>query len=236
MFRKAILPLALAGALLMTACGAASPAGNSTVSLNKVPDSSVSSVSADSAAAASETDVMTSKVGGSSKTPDTNSGMEAASGTVSKGNAGFGVLDSFSTEDLAGNAADQSILKKAKLTMINVWGTFCSPCINELPELSKLNAEYADRGFQVIGIPLDTISYDGSIDSAQKEKAAQIVEQVGADYTHLLPEGNLLKIAQQVIYYPTTMFVDENGNQVGDVFVGAKSKDGWAAVIEEYLK
>ena len=260
--RKKLLPLFLAGALFLTACGA--PAASGTASSAAAKTGSASSVmtgtASDSMASASGKDdsMMSgasasaaddSMAAGDSKSSSPAESSAAVTGkktaddapsenpaSAQVGNkAGFGVLDSFSTTDLNGNSVDQSILKNAKLTMVNVWGTFCSPCISEMPDLAKLNDAYKDQGFQIIGIPLDTLDYSGNISSAQADKALQIVTQIDANYTHLLPTGNLLAIAQQVIYYPTTMFVDENGQQVGDVFVGARSKAQWEEIIKQYL-
>ena len=56
----------------------------------------------------------------------------------------------FTGEDLEGNKVDsKELFAKAKVTMINVWGTFCSPCIMEMPDLGELSREYADKDFQV---------------------------------------------------------------------------------------
>ena len=49
-------------------------------------------------------------------------------------------VPAFTTEDLDGNEVTESILKDKDVTMINIWGTFCPPCIEEMPELAKLSA------------------------------------------------------------------------------------------------
>ena len=70
-----------------------------------------------------------------------------------------GMLSRFSTTDIDGNAVDESVLKGKKLTMVNVWTTFCGYCIMEMPGISELDEEYADKGFQVIGIVKDVYDY-----------------------------------------------------------------------------
>lgn len=228
MKHRILLPLLLAGALLLAACGSA-PAG--------VTVSGTSAGKAGSPAAAENVHASGVTVSGTSSSASSpaSPASAATASSASSASAGFGVLNSFTTQDLEGNTVSQSILKNARLTMINVWGTFCGPCIHELPYLGELNKEYKDRGFQVIGIPLDTLAYDGSISASQVKTAAEIVSKTGADYTHLLPEGELLAIAQQVLYYPTTIFVDENGTQVGQAYSGSRSKEDWAKIIDSYL-
>ena len=146
-----------------------------------------------------------------------------------------GVLSAFSTTDLEGNTLDQSILADYDLTMVNVWATFCGPCINEMPDLGELAAEYADKGVQIIGLVSDTMDSDGTISDSQVETAKEIVAEPGADYRHLLPSDDLLGILSQIYAVPTTFFVDSEGVQVGDAIVTAQSKKKWIETIDGML-
>ena len=146
-----------------------------------------------------------------------------------------GVLSVFSTTDLEGNTLDQSILADYDLTMVNVWATFCGPCINEMPDLGELAAEYADKGVQIIGLVSDTMDSDGAISDSQVETAKEIVAETGADYRHLLPSDDLLGILSQIYAVPTTFFVDSEGVQVGDAIVTAQSKEKWIETIDGML-
>lgn len=146
-----------------------------------------------------------------------------------------GVLSAFSTTDLEGNTLDQSILADYDLTMVNVWATFCGPCINEMPDLGELAAEYADKGVQIIGLVSDTMDSDGTISDSQVETAKEIVAETGADYRHLLPSDDLLGILSQIYAVPTTFFVDSEGVQVGDAIVTAQSKEKWIVTIDGML-
>lgn len=146
-----------------------------------------------------------------------------------------GVLSAFSTTDLEGNTLDQSILADYDLTMVNVWATFCGPCINEMPDLGELAAEYADKGVQIIGLVSDTMDSDGTISDSQVETAKEIVAETGADYRHLLPSDDLLGILSQIYAVPTTFFVYSEGVQVGDAIVTAQSKEKWIETIDGML-
>jgi len=158
---------------------------------------------------------------------------ESQSASASQGAA---LMDSFTTQDLNGNTVDASILKGKKLTMVNVWTTYCGYCLQEMPDLAELNKEYADKGFQVIGIAADTVSQDGSQDKDQIELAKSIVEKTGANYTHLLPSDELRqKFLGDISSVPTTFFVDEQGRIVGYAYLGARSKADWSALIDKAL-
>ena len=44
-----------------------------------------------------------------------------------------------------------------KVRVINYWATWCPPCIEEMPMFSRLQAQYADRGVQFVGIGMDEV-------------------------------------------------------------------------------
>lgn len=156
--------------------------------------------------------------------------------TQSADTAQPGILSAFTAQDLQGNGVNQEILKGKKLTMVNVWATFCGPCINEMPDLGALAQEYADKGVQIVGLLSDANASDGSVSASQVELAQEIVDATGANYLHIIPGEDMMGLLYQITSVPTTFFVDETGKQVGTAYVGAKSKDAWAAIIDQMLE
>ena len=45
--------------------------------------------------------------------------------------------------------------ERGNVVFLNVWATWCGPCRYEIPELDKLHAKYASRGFKVVGVSVD---------------------------------------------------------------------------------
>lgn len=174
--------------------------------------------------------------GGGSAAPTPTAAPSAGADTSESTQSSAGVLSRFTATDLEGNTVDQSILEGHKLTMVNVWGTFCPPCKEEMPDLAALHTEYADQGVQIVGIVSDVLTQDGSLDEALVEDARTIASGSGVTYTNLLPSQDLYGLLGQIYALPSTFFVDETGNQVGTLYMGAKDKDGWAAVIDEMLE
>ena len=151
--------------------------------------------------------------------------------------AATGILSAFYATDIDGNFVDASIFEGHKLTMVNIWATFCGPCIQEMPELGKLNAEYGDKGFQIIGIVIDASDYTGEPIPEMVTLVRQIVSKTGADFAHILPSTDLNEsILKDVSAVPTTIFVDEKGNQVGEQYIGSRSGEAWATVIDSLLE
>lgn len=158
---------------------------------------------------------------------------QSSAGTDSE--SSVGILSSFAAEDLDGNSIDQSILEGHTLTMVNVWATFCTPCISEMPELGELAEEYADKGVQIVGLISDVLDRDGSVSETQLDTAREIVSSTGADYIHIIPSADLYGLLYQITSVPTTFFVDETGAQVGTAYLGAREKDDWTVIIDEML-
>ena len=151
---------------------------------------------------------------GSSKSSEGSKASDTSSSSASKK-----IFGTFKSETLEGEAVSDEIFSKADLTMVNIWGTFCGPCIREMPDLGELSREYADKGVQIVGLVSD-------VGKAKDEKAEEIVSTTKADYTHIIASQDLMTgILGSVNVVPTTIFVDKEGNQVGDVYSGARDKD-----------
>ena len=146
------------------------------------------------------------------------------------------VFEDFTAQDLDGNPVDESIFADCDVTMINLWGTFCGPCLQEMPDLGEISDEYADKGFQIVGICTDAVNLDGEILEDVVETAKADAQETGADYLHIVPVGEIFTdLLPRVTGVSTTIFVDSKGQQIGLADIGAKDEDAWIQVIEEKL-
>ncbi|MBR2054393.1 MAG: TlpA family protein disulfide reductase [Clostridia bacterium] len=145
---------------------------------------------------------------------------------VSAGEAMKAVF-TFSTTDLDGNAITSDIIAQKDLTVINVWGTFCGPCIGEMPALAAWDQELPEN-VQIIGIISDV--YVGGDTAA----ARNILSSTGVQFLNLLSNDSLIPLLSQSQYVPTTYIVDRRGNLVADPIIGA-NVEGYKAVVNNYL-
>ena len=147
------------------------------------------------------------------------------------------LMTDFNTVDIYGNNVTAELLSGYKLTMVNVWATYCNPCINEMPDLAKLSKEWAEKGVQVVGLLSDATDSALTPSESKIELAQQIAQATKADYPHLLPSQELYqKVLSQVSAVPTTFFVDETGTMVGEVYVGSRSYAAWNEIIQQLLE
>lgn len=161
--------------------------------------------------------------------PGTPAPSEISESELSTADAAEYVL-SFSTTDINGNPVDSSIFSEKKLTVVNVWGTFCGPCIREMPELADWAREMGDD-IQLIGIVSDI---NGENDTQHIELAQTIVQTASAEYTNLIPNNDLGELMSSIIGVPTTFFVDQTGAIVGEPIIGANVA-GCKEFAENYL-
>lgn len=148
---------------------------------------------------------------------------------------GEDIFSEFSAVDFDGNIVDSSVFDGYKLTMINVWATWCEPCKAELPALAELDGEYKDDGFQVIGIAYDTTDKNYNKVQGSFNAALNIIEVAGANFRHLIPTKSLKDFLDTIQSVPVTVFVDGDGCQLGRTFNGSKTKKEWEKIIKGFL-
>lgn len=144
----------------------------------------------------------------------------------------------FTTQDINGQTYTQDIFKDYELTMVNIFATWCSPCVAEIPDLEKLRQSMADQGIKVnvVGVVLDVLNEKGEIDQEGLERAKLLAEKTGATYPFLIPDASYMNGRLMGIQaVPETFFVDKDGNIVGETYSGSGSVEDWTSVVEKEL-
>ena len=152
-------------------------------------------------------------------------------------------------QDLLNGELDESrfqtevaIFADKDVTVLNVWATFCDPCIREMPDLEKLSEEFPDN-VQVVGVVIDTPpagaetggeadQWGGDADNI--DLARKICTETGVKYTNILASESVLQMLSNVEAVPTTFILDRSGNIISKPFVGADI-EGYKKAVEEYL-
>ena len=124
----------------------------------------------------------------------------------------------------------EDFYKEKPLTLVNVWGTFCGPCKEEMPDLANLGEEYKDK-INFLGVVVDT---NASMDT-NVEEATEIIKNAGVTYTNIMPNPTTEDSLVHITAIPTTFFVNSEGQVLGG-FVGKKDKESIAATIDKLLE
>ena len=146
-------------------------------------------------------------------------------------------LGDFTMQDINGEIYTQEMFVDHELTMVNVFTTWCTPCIREIPDLMELQKEMADQGVQIVGIVLDAAGRQGKTDQEAVEKAKLLAEETEAVYPFLIPDESLLngRLAG-ISAVPETFFVDKEGNITGETYSGSRSFEDWKSIVEKELE
>ena len=128
--------------------------------------------------------------------------------------AALGKLASFTADTLDGGTFTQDDIAAKDATVINFWALSCPPCIAELPDLAAY-AKTLPENVQFI-----TVCLDAGIDM---EHAQELLTEAGFEGVTLVSgDGDLAELCGNLMYTPTTLFADSQGNLVGDAVIGVQ--------------
>ncbi len=135
------------------------------------------------------------------ETPQKTTTATAATTTGTEVGAG---MPEYSAMNLDGTKFDLAG-RRGKVVLLNVWATWCGPCIYEIPELQRIHDLYTARGFEVVGV---------SVDESGIESVKQFVDDKKMRYPIALdPQGKLASLLQTSVL-PTSVLLDRTGKIV----------------------
>lgn len=148
---------------------------------------------------------------------------------TTRGAANTGSFPNFSTTDLTGNVVDSTVFADYQITVLNIWGTFCAPCIEEMPDLEAMSKNMPE-GTRLIGLISD------ALDDERKSLAEKIISETGVTYPNWIPDAALTEyVDSHVIGVPTTLFIDTNGQIIGDAIIGRQSIEDYMSALTSRL-
>jgi thiol-disulfide isomerase/thioredoxin len=111
---------------------------------------------------------------------------------------------------------------KGKVVIVDFWATWCPPCRKGIPDLIELKKKYGAKGFEVIGISLDTET---------KNQVPGFVKNNGMNYPVVYGNQNVTQLYGGIEAIPTTFVIDKQGKIVA-TYQGLVP----AATFENHLK
>jgi thiol-disulfide isomerase/thioredoxin len=114
-------------------------------------------------------------------------------------------LPAIQVHSVSGEVANlRDIVRPSRRTIVNLWATWCIPCVKEMPELSRLRAAFAQNGVDLLGLNVDT-DPDAHI--------REFLQKVPVDYP--IYKGGVAAIEQlfatDEVTVPLSVVVDQNG-------------------------
>ena len=112
---------------------------------------------------------------------------------------------------------------EGKNVILNFWATWCKPCEKEMPELEKVYQQNKDE--------VTVVAVNFTVSEKNVESVQSYIKQGGYTFPVLLDQKNKANSGFEVLSYPTTYFLDENGI-IRDKVIGQMTDE----IIENKLK
>lgn len=90
---------------------------------------------------------------------------------------------------------------KGKIVVLNFWGTFCTPCLKEVPEFVATQQQYAGKGVMVVGAAMDK-NDDAAVKAFTKKYFINYPVVVAP---------NSMTHDYGIVVAPTTFIIDKQG-------------------------
>ena len=103
-----------------------------------------------------------------------------------------------------------------EVVFLNIWATWCPPCVEEMPSMEKLYQELKEEGLEILAV---------SIDESGAEAVGPFVAKHKLSFPVLLDPRGEIKALYQVTGIPESYIIDKNGIVVEKI-VGPRN---WAA-------
>ena len=117
----------------------------------------------------------------------------------------------FTTTDLDGNPVSSAdLFAQNKVTMLNIWATWCGPCIGELEDLQSIYRNQQKKGVGVVGMMTDD----------DVATARELLDEYHVTYPVILAPANLDEVIS-LEGWPTTVFVGPDGTVLAEPVEGA---------------
>ena len=102
---------------------------------------------------------------------------------------------------------------RGRTVLLNLWATWCVPCRKEMPALDKLEAAIGGDRFEVVTVNIDT---------RDPEKPLAFLKEAGVSHLAYFADPSAkvfqeLKLAGKAFGMPTTLIVDPNGCEIGEM-------------------
>ena len=105
---------------------------------------------------------------------------------------------------------------KGKVVLVNIWATWCAPCVEEMPSMEKLYEELKGKDFELLAV---------SVDESGAEAVKPFMEKHKLNFPMLLDTKGEIKNLYQATGIPESFIIDKDG-MIVEKIVGPRD---WAA-------
>jgi peroxiredoxin len=107
----------------------------------------------------------------------------------------------FTASDMNGRTIRLSDYR-GKVVILNIWATWCPPCVDEMPSLEKLYRKFKDQNFALLAV---------SIDSDGITAVAPFMTRHGLTFPALIDSQAAIQTSYKITGVPETFIIDKKG-------------------------
>lgn len=120
---------------------------------------------------------------------------------------------------------------KGKVILVNLWATWCGPCVREMPDLSKISEELKDKNFRMLGVNV--------FQQANSKKVEDFLKSNPVSYTIIDGSQEIVDAFSEadgnpIEAVPTTFIIDKSG-KIAETIIGGRDKESFLKLINKYL-
>ncbi len=120
---------------------------------------------------------------------------------------------------------------KGKVILVNLWATWCGPCVREMPDLSKISEELKDKNFRMLGLNV--------FQQANSKKVEDFLKSNPVSYTIIDGSQEIVDAFSEadgkpIEAVPTTFIIDKSG-KIAETIIGGRDKETFLKLINKYL-
>jgi thiol-disulfide isomerase/thioredoxin len=119
---------------------------------------------------------------------------------------------------------------KGKVVIVDIWGTWCPPCREEIPEFLDLYQRQHAAGLEIIGI-----NYEGVPGDEARLRVRNFVSEHRIPYPCVIGDESTKRMIPAFGGYPTTLFIDRSG-KVRMSLTGSATLPELEAIVSILLK
>lgn len=91
---------------------------------------------------------------------------------------------------------------KGKVVLVNIWATWCPPCVDEMPSMEKLYHKFKGENFEILAV---------SIDESGLKAVAPFMKKSGLTFPALIDSEGAIKTVYGITGIPESFIIDKQG-------------------------
>jgi cytochrome c biogenesis protein CcmG, thiol:disulfide interchange protein DsbE len=97
------------------------------------------------------------------------------------------------------------------VVLLNIWATWCAPCVREMPALQRLHEVLGGRGLSIVAVSVDAPTGGFGVFGQPGGDVREFVERFGLTFEVLHDPSGRIQSRYQVNGLPTTFLIDREG-------------------------